>query len=516
MFCSCKVFVKAYINDIVIFLKLLYEHIEHLRQMFQIFKEKRVNLTFNKSFIGYSFIQFLDQKINNFDLIIFEEKIVVIIAFKFSKSLSDLNHFFKLIDWLRHCVHWYVQKILSLQIRKIALICQFLKYDDKWSVIKSVRKKHVIKLILNNFSDEKIIAFKLLQRELKSSIFLMHFNFDRRLYIDLNASKKWSFVVMIYHLLNDSKNQNKTTIIIRTSIQLIMYLNKMFNLIEQNYWLTKLKVIDIIWMIKKIRHMIEFNRKLFIIIYTDHFAIILIFRQIILIILFIDKLNLRLIRVSQYLFNFNIFLRHKTNKTNIIFNILFRLPTHTSQMNDVNKKEILNILYGHSIEIVNEKLNDIFIAMIYHIILIKMSNDFKQRLKKTYAENKHWSTILKMLKQRAISVRSAIIEIQFTSNESASKAIVIIMSNISNVETKLTSFRDLQFECRNELIYYLIDDDKQRLCILKIMQDEIFKLIHDQIHHEKFQRTYDRLCHSIYIRRMIKHLKQYIKHCSKC
>ena len=147
---------------------------------------------------------------------------------------------------MRHCVYWYIQKTLSLQIKKIAFTHQLSKHDNKWSVIKSMRKKHVIKLILNNFSNEKITAFKLLQRKLKNSIFLMHFNFDRRLYIDLNVLKKWNFVAMIYHLLNDSENQNKMTIITRISIQSIMYLNKMFNSVEHNYWFTKLEIADII------------------------------------------------------------------------------------------------------------------------------------------------------------------------------------------------------------------------------------------------------------------------------
>ena len=34
------------------------------------------------------------------------------------------------------------------------------------------------------------------------------------------------------------------------------------------------------------------------------------------------------------------------------------------------------------------------------------------------------------------------------------------MSNISNVEAKSISSRDLQLEYRDKLIYYLIDDDK--------------------------------------------------------
>ena len=46
------------------------------------------------------------------------------------------------------------------------------------------------------------------------------------------------------------------------------------------------------------KHMIEFIKKLFIMIYTNHFIVIFISRQINLIILSINKLNLRFIRAS--------------------------------------------------------------------------------------------------------------------------------------------------------------------------------------------------------------------------
>ena len=64
-----------------------------------------------------------------------------------------------------------------------------------------------------------------------------------------------------------------------------------------------------------------------------------------------------------------------------------------------------------------------------------------------------------------------IIKISFTSNEFISKAIVIVMSNISNdeAESESTSSYNLQFEYRDEFIYYLTDNEKQRLCILKVM-----------------------------------------------
>ena len=47
--------------------------------------------------------------------------------------------------------------------------------------------------------------------------------------------------------------------------------------------------------------------------------------QITLFISFINKLNLRLIKTSQYLLSFNLILRHKIDKLNVVFNALFKL-----------------------------------------------------------------------------------------------------------------------------------------------------------------------------------------------
>ena len=95
---SCRTFVKTYVNDIIIFSKILHEHIEHLRQMFQFFKKRRVSLTFNKSFIDYSFIQLLNQKIDSLKLIISKKTVAIITTFKFFRFLNDLDHFLDLID----------------------------------------------------------------------------------------------------------------------------------------------------------------------------------------------------------------------------------------------------------------------------------------------------------------------------------------------------------------------------------------------------------------------------------
>ena len=59
---------------------------------------------------------------------------------------------------------------------------------------------------------------------------------------------------------------------------------------------------DIVWVVKKIRYLIEaVIASRVIIVYTDHFVAIDIVRQSSMNIIFIEKLNLRLIRAFEYL-----------------------------------------------------------------------------------------------------------------------------------------------------------------------------------------------------------------------
>lgn len=48
------------------------------------------------------------------------------------------------------------------------------------------------------------------------------------------------------------------------------------------------------------------------------------------------------------------------------------------------------------------------------------------------------------------------------------------------------------------------------------MKQKMFRITHDLNNHNNFHRIYDRLANSIYVRRLTKHLKIYIEHCSKC
>ena len=71
--------------------------------------------------------------------------------------------------------------------------------------------------------------------------------------------------------------------------------------------------------------MIESTKKSPTVVYINHSTAILISRQTSLTTFSIDKLNLRLIRASQYLSIFDLSVRHKTRKMNIVPNALSRL-----------------------------------------------------------------------------------------------------------------------------------------------------------------------------------------------
>ena len=134
-------------------------------------------------------------------------------------------------------------------------------------------------------------------------------------------------------------------------------------------------------MFKKIRHLIKFFI-IIIVIYINHDAIFDLIKQIIFIISFIDKFNLRLIRVFDYIQKFDLKIRHKFDKMHIVSNVLFRLISFNTNSKKSDDEK---------------KLNALFI-----IILINMNVIFRNRLLKNYFNDSTWKKIAVFLNQQKI------------------------------------------------------------------------------------------------------------------
>ena len=147
-----KNFVKIYVNDIIIYSRTLIEHVKHLQTIFQLFRDKRVNLTFTKFFLTYSFVILLKQRVNNLKISISTKKIVVIISLRFSHNLRDLKIFLKLIDWFRFLISRYTQRAQLLQKCKTILIKKII-------AIESFKKRQINQTRFYEFIHNEIIIF---------------------------------------------------------------------------------------------------------------------------------------------------------------------------------------------------------------------------------------------------------------------------------------------------------------------------------------------------------------------
>ncbi len=134
-------------------------------------------------------------------------------------------------------------------------------------------------------------------------------------------------------------------------------------------------------MLTKVRYMVDTAPKT--IIYTDHGAALGIAKQITLTTSSTDKMNLRLVRVSDYIQRFkNIEFRYKMGAKYIIPDALSRLP-HNGPYK-INKAE--------------GQLNTLWAYTYATTALVEMAPEFKERILQGYQDDPAWLRILDTLK----------------------------------------------------------------------------------------------------------------------
>ena len=455
-------FARTYVDDIVIYFRIVEKHAQHLRSVFDMLRQNNISIKSSKTFLDYSSVRLLDQKIDSFELSISEKKLRAIAKFSFSKILRQLEIYLGLIDWLRDYVSFYVDVFKTLQKRKTELLKSFLKTDN-------ARKTYSSRTRLENASSLKIEFFRILQFLLFKLSYLVHHDSKRQTFVDLDVSKKFELDVMIYHVKSFA-NWNDIDYSSRKSIELILFFSRLLISVETRYWSTELKLTDIVWVLKKIRHFID-SFALSIVIYTDHDSTLEIVKQISLTISSTDKFNFRLVRASNYIQRFNLDIRHKSDKQHIVSDALSRLVS----LNDSIKKS-----FDES------ELNALFITT-----LIEMKKVFRNRLLKDYTQNSVW------------------------------KKIIVLLNAQKQIDTENSAA--LPFYRENDLIFRTDDHtsdhafQSRRLCISQSLVGEILDTFHDVANdHFDFTKCYERVAVSYFIRDLFKQLRDYLRHCSNC
>src|SRR5436190_22675868 len=102
-----RAFVRAYIDDIVIFSRTLDDHLSHLYQLFSLLSQYNIVINPKKAYIGFPTIRLLGQKVSSLGLSTTQDKIDAIAKLDFPKNLKDLETYLGLTGWLRQYVPYY-------------------------------------------------------------------------------------------------------------------------------------------------------------------------------------------------------------------------------------------------------------------------------------------------------------------------------------------------------------------------------------------------------------------------
>ena len=96
--CSHKFFVCYYIDDIVIFSKILENHFQHLNMIFNLFNRLEIILKRIKTHLDYLSIILLDQQVDDFDMITSKKQIAALQNLSFSETFKNLEIYLNLTE----------------------------------------------------------------------------------------------------------------------------------------------------------------------------------------------------------------------------------------------------------------------------------------------------------------------------------------------------------------------------------------------------------------------------------
>lgn len=131
-------YIQTYIDNIIVFHNTFEKYLKHLPVIFVLFKNWNITFKTIKTYLKYFNISLLKQKINNFELVIAENKLKTINKLKFFESLKNLEIHFEIIEYFRNYIFHYAQK--SKLLNKKKLFC--------WKKIRT--KKQFAKISIKN------------------------------------------------------------------------------------------------------------------------------------------------------------------------------------------------------------------------------------------------------------------------------------------------------------------------------------------------------------------------------
>ena len=197
-------------------------------------------------------------------------------------------------------------------------------------------------------TSRKTASFSYLQDELSEPSMRVHHDSTHDLWLDLDASKELGFGAMIFHVRQKEGEVPEGKWPRRSTIEPLLFLSKLLSAAKKNYWPTELAIAGFVLVIKKTRHLVE-SLRVRVIVQTDHSSLLDIMSTM--------RMNVRLVRASQFLCGFWLTIRHNPGKKHIVPDALNRLASTDSNLLDhVPEYAELDVLFAYSTTLVELRL----------------------------------------------------------------------------------------------------------------------------------------------------------------
>jgi predicted nucleic acid-binding Zn ribbon protein len=478
--------VRCYIDDIVIFSKTFEDHLKHLTEVLQILHDAGLYLSPKKCHLAYHSVKLLGRMVDRLGLSTLRERAEAVQKLQFPKTLQQLESFIGAANYNRSHVAYYAALIAPLEQLKREL----LRDSPKKGV---QRKRFTAKCSLDNPTRAQILSFEGVKNALSGPNTLIHFDNAIPLIVRMDASKERGYGAMITQIpvWSFPEDQKAKTVLDPTAEgydynleRPICFLSKRLNKHEMNYWPTELEVAGLVWTVRKVRHLIDDSSE--VVVFTDHQATRDIVKQTNFRHSTPHRQNLRLVRASLYLSQFpQIKVLHIAGKLNIIPDALSRLQA----IDDATTEET-----GE----------DIYDALLLQASMLRVSDDFVDKLQKGYNEDPFYRS--KFAEMKRLYAKSGSLPIEY--------------NNLCLEDAELHSFTPQAegpvLPGSRRYLLYLKEGDKLRLCIPRSMTALFLQMAHDKHNHGGFERTYHKLRQQYFIKGASTVIRDYIQHCPSC
>ncbi len=219
-------FVLMYINDLLMFLSFIEEHIEHVKLMLQRLRQFNLYFKFNKCSFHVFHVNFLDFRMSLDEIAMQTSRIIVVKNWSKSKSHKDVQIFINFANFYKRFVHAFFKASAELIF--------LLKENEK--------EKFKIKFVMISEAKE---FMKLIKRVFMSASMLRHYELDDE---SMMKTDVFDFVIArIFSQLAEIDDQWRS---------IVFYFRKMI-FVERNYDVNDQKMLVIVKICNKGRHCIK-------------------------------------------------------------------------------------------------------------------------------------------------------------------------------------------------------------------------------------------------------------------